>query len=115
MTLASWPADSSAQPSWRHHLLGAVRPEFRADVYVPDPSDPVLFGVPCEVTGCHGRGHHGASVGLREGEYLCESHGAMWRRDGRREMGEWLRGEARAVRTAASRQSLRGGDLLSVG
>ena len=99
MTLASPTASVKSQPSWRHLLLGAVRPEFRADVYVPDPTDPVLFGARCQVVGCAARGHHSASVGLPRGEYLCEPHGAMWRRDGGRDVGRWLRGSARPLRT----------------
>jgi hypothetical protein len=41
------PAFAAAGPagrSWTHVLLGAVRAEFRADVYVQDPIDRVLKG-----------------------------------------------------------------------
>ena len=33
-------------------LVSAVRPEFRVDVFIVDPSDPVFGGAPCHVTGC---------------------------------------------------------------
>ena len=33
-------------------LMVAIRPEFRADVLVFDPRDPVFGGPPCAVSGC---------------------------------------------------------------
>ena len=33
-------------------LVSAVRPEFRVDVFIVDPSDPVFGGAPCHVPGC---------------------------------------------------------------
>ncbi len=54
-------------------LLGAVRSEFRVDVYVPDPADPVLGRPDCVVPGCDRSGwEHG----------LCGGHGGRWRARG---------------------------------
>ena len=33
-------------------LMAVVRPEFRADVYVPAPNDPVFISDQCIVAGC---------------------------------------------------------------
>ena len=33
-------------------LMAAVRPEFRVEVYVPAPGDPVFRAAPCTVEGC---------------------------------------------------------------
>jgi len=58
-------------------LLGVVRPEFRVDVYVPDPGDPVLGRPICSVPGCDRSGW----------EYgLCTAHGGRWRAQGRPEL-----------------------------
>jgi integrase len=55
-------------------LLAALRPEFRAEVLLPDPDDPVLGYTGCAVQGCdrpaHGRG-------------LCGGHLTRWRQRGR--------------------------------
>ena len=62
-------------------LLGAVRPEFRVDVYVPDPGDRVLGRPPCAVPGCDRSGW----------EYrLCAAHGGRWRAQGRPELAGFL-------------------------
>jgi hypothetical protein len=73
--------------SWTHVLLGAVRPEFRAEVYVPDPGDRVLCPRPpsdaqlkrgpaegCAVVVCRRSVHMGR---------LCRGHHARWKRAGR--------------------------------
>ena len=33
-------------------LAAAIRPEFREDVFIPDPADPVFGGGPCQAGGC---------------------------------------------------------------
>lgn len=55
-------------------LMAAVRPEFRVDVLIPDPDDPVLGVKPCQIVGC-GRPHH-----LRG---LCSAHLRRWYQRGR--------------------------------
>lgn len=59
-------------------LLGAVRrPEFRVDVYVSAPDDPMLGRPACSVNGCDRSGW----------EYgLCPAHSNPWRAQGRPEL-----------------------------
>lgn len=62
-------------------LLGAVRPEFRVDVYVPDPDDPVLGRPTCAVPGCDRSGW----------EYgLCSAHARRWKDQGRPDRDAFL-------------------------
>ena len=61
-------------------LVAAVRPEFRAGIYVPGPGDPVLGAGPCTVPGCDLPGkEHG----------LCPARMLRWYRRGRPDMGEF--------------------------
>lgn len=54
-------------------LMATVRPQFRVDVYVPDPEDRVLGRPSCRVAGCDRSGW----------EYkLCSSHSRRWRERG---------------------------------
>jgi hypothetical protein len=70
-----------ARPGLLEKLLAAVRPEFRAEVLVPDPEDPVLGRRTCLVEGCdRARGEHG----------LCSAHGQRWRARGRPGMADFL-------------------------
>jgi len=61
-------------------LLGAVRPEFRADVLVFDAEDPVFGGGACRVVDCRrsARGHG-----------LCQGHYLRWVGEGRPDLGEF--------------------------
>ena len=62
-------------------LLAAVRPEFRVEVYLPAPDDPVLGRPPCAVPGCDRSGW----------EYgLCGGHSNRWRSRGRPELAGFL-------------------------
>lgn len=92
-------ADGVAR-SWLHVLLGAVRPDFRAEVYVASPEDRVLGRRPraasdlapaakCAVAVCR------RSVRTRG---LCTAHSERWSADGRTELEEFVR-VAAAVRT----------------
>jgi hypothetical protein len=55
-------------------LLATVHPEFRVEVYVPAPDDPVLGRPPCAVPGCdQSRWEYG----------LCGAHSHRWRVRGR--------------------------------
>lgn len=80
MTLpAQWLASAPTGPVDK--LLGAVRPEFRVDVYVPAPGDPVLGRPLCSVPGCDRSGwEHG----------LCGGHNNRWRMQGRPELAGFL-------------------------
>jgi len=73
--------------SWTHVLLGAVRPEFRADVYVPDPGDRVLSArAPTDAQLERGPAEGCAVAVCRRSVYLgplCRSHHARWHRVGR--------------------------------
>jgi integrase len=62
-------------------LVAAVRPEFRADVLVPDPDDLVLGRRTCPVPGCdRARAEYG----------LCTAHGGRWRDRDRPDLAEFL-------------------------
>lgn len=60
-------------------LLAAVRPQFRVDVYVPDPQDRVLGTNLCAVPGCD-----------RSAKRLCSSHDRRWRSRGCPDMAEFF-------------------------
>lgn len=73
-------------------LMAAIRPEFRVDVLVPSPEDPVL-GVPyCAVSGCdYPVADHG----------ICNGHRLRWRSRGRPPMAEFLADPGSALRGRA--------------
>jgi hypothetical protein len=62
-------------------LMGHVRPQFRVEVYVADPDDPVLGRRPCAVSDCD---RSGAENGL------CSGHGQRWRARDRPQMAVFL-------------------------
>lgn len=69
------PAGHPARPhGLLEKLLAAVRPEFRADVLVFDPRDPVFGGAPCRVPDC------GRAARIRG---MCQSHHERWDNAGR--------------------------------
>ena len=62
-------------------LMAVVRPQFRVDVYLPDPDDPVLGRPVCCVAGCdRSRAENG----------FCSAHGRRWRAAGRPELAVFL-------------------------
>lgn len=70
-------------------LLGAVRPEFRVDVYLPEPDDPVLGRPACSVPRCDRSGW----------EYgLCGSHARRWKDQGRPDRGAFLADPGRELK-----------------
>jgi integrase len=70
-----------AWPGLLEKLLAAVRPEFRGEVLVPDPDDPVLGRRTCPVPGCdRAQAENG----------LCSAHGNRWRERGRPDLAEFL-------------------------
>lgn len=88
--------------SWTHVLLGSVRPEFRADVYVPDPGDRVLSArAPTDAQLERGPAECCAVAVCRRSVYLgrlCRSHHARWHRAGRPPVDGFAAG-VRAVNT----------------
>jgi integrase len=64
------PRERPARPhGLLERLLAAVRPEFRADVLIFDPRDPVFGGPPCRVPAC------GRAARCRG---MCQSHHERW-------------------------------------
>jgi hypothetical protein len=62
-------------------LMGVVRPEFRAEVYVPDQDDPVFRAAACAVADCDRTAHQ---------QGLCNGHVIRWRHRGRPALAEFL-------------------------
>jgi len=103
--MTSAPALAAPTPagrSWTHVLLGAVRTEFRAEVYVPDPVDRVLSSrAPTDAQLERGPAEACAVAVCRRSVYLgrlCRSHHARWHRAGRPPVDAFA-GDARAVNT----------------
>jgi integrase len=62
-------------------LVATVRPEFRVDVLIHDPDDPVLGVKPCVFADCdRPRRHHG----------LCNGHYLRWRKQGRPDLAGFM-------------------------
>jgi hypothetical protein len=61
-------------------LMTVVRPEFRSDVLVFGPQDPVFGGPPCAVPGC---------IRTARGRGLCSARGLRWRKQGRPDLGQF--------------------------
>ena len=64
-------------------LLSAVRPEFRHDIFIPDPDSAVFFTATCALPSCPA-----AIRRTRIG--LCERHHAWWKQAGRPDLPGWL-------------------------
>jgi integrase len=63
-------------------LMAVVRPEFRGDVLVFDPRDPVFGGPACAVPGC---------VRAARGQGLCPGHHQRWwRTEGRPDLARFI-------------------------
>jgi integrase len=72
-----------ARPGLLEQLMALVRPEFRAEVYVPDPGDPVFIAGKCAVADCDR-----TAVSARH--RLCNAHAIRFRNRGRPPMKEFL-------------------------
>ena len=70
----------AGSPGLLEKLAAAVRPEFRADVLVFDPADPVFGGDPCVVDGC-------ARTARARG--MCGGHHQRWVAAGRPDPGQF--------------------------
>ena len=64
-------------------LMGIVRPEFRTDIYIPAPDDPVFAAGQCMVGDCDR-----TAVSIRRG--LCNAHAIRFRKRGRPRMEDFL-------------------------
>ena len=68
-------------------LTSAVRSEFAVGTYLPEPDDPVLWGPACMVPDCPG-----GRVQMKEPR-LCTTHLSRWRKQGKRDIGRFLRSD----------------------
>ena len=64
-------------------LMAVVRPEFRTDIYIPAPDDPVFAADQCAVGDCDR-----TAVSIRRG--LCNAHAIRFRKRGRPPMEDFL-------------------------
>jgi len=64
-------------------LMAVVRPEFRTDIYIPAPDDPVFVADQCAVGDCDRM-----AVSIRR--RLCNAHAIRFRKGGRPPMEEFL-------------------------
>ena len=81
MSASSAMPSRASRPGLLEQLMGRVRAEFRTDVYLVDPDDPVLGRGTCPVPGCD---RASAENGL------CSAHGRRWRERGRPEIAAFL-------------------------
>jgi integrase len=72
-------------------LMALVRPEFRTDIYIPAPDDPVFIADQCAVAGCDR-----TAVSIRRG--LCNAHAIRFRKRGRPPMEDFLAAPGPPVR-----------------
>jgi site-specific recombinase XerD len=72
-------------------LIAVVRPEFRADIYIPAPDDPVFVADQCMVGDCDR-----TAVSIRRG--LCNAHAIRFRKRGRPPMSDFLANPGPPVR-----------------
>jgi integrase len=93
---ARWPRQAAGEqaagadempgphPGLLAKLVAAVRPEFRHDILVFAPDDPVFGGAVCRVSGC-GRVSH-------SGTKLCGGHDQRWRMQGKPDLDSFSAG-----------------------
>jgi hypothetical protein len=62
-------------------LVAAVRPEFRVELFVPDPADPILGLKTCLAEGCDR-----STYAVHSEHGLCSRHAERWRTAGRPEL-----------------------------
>jgi integrase len=72
-----------ARPGLLEQLMAVVRPEFRTDIYIPVPDDPVFVADQCAVGDCDR-----TAVSIRRG--LCNAHAIRFRKRGRPPMEDFL-------------------------
>ncbi|MFJ2609915.1 tyrosine-type recombinase/integrase [Streptomyces sp. NPDC087425] len=72
-----------ARPGLLEQLMAVVRPEFRTEIYVPAPDDPVFIADECAVEDCDR-----TAASIRRG--LCNAHAIRFRKRGHPSMTEFL-------------------------
>ena len=72
-------------------LMALIRPEFRTDIYIPAPADPVFIADQCAVAGCDR-----TAASIRRG--LCNAHAIRFRNRGRPPMEDFLAAPGPPVR-----------------
>ena len=83
MTAARQVAGLSGLSGLLEQLMAVVRPEFRTDIYIPAPDDPVFAADQCAVGDCDR-----TAVSIRRG--LCNAHAIRFRKRGRPPMEDFL-------------------------
>ena len=76
-------AEKPSRGSLLEKLMAVVRPQFRADVYVPAPNDPVFIADQCAVAGCDR-----TAASIQRG--LCNAHSLRFRKRGCPAMEDFL-------------------------
>jgi len=71
----------AGRPGLLEQLMAIVRPEFRTEIYIPAPDDPVFATARCAVPGCD-------RTTAQRG--LCNAHAIRWRQRGRPGLPEFL-------------------------
>jgi integrase len=82
-------ADAGDRSGLLEKLLAAVRPEFRVDVLVPDPADPVIGFKQCVVGDCDRPVHE---------QGLCTGHSGRWRKRGQPDLTEFVTDPGPSIR-----------------
>jgi len=72
---------SASRAGLLEQLMAAVRPEFRTEIYIPAPDDPVFAAGECAVAGCD-------RTATQRG--LCNGHVIRWRQRGRPNLEDFL-------------------------
>jgi len=98
-------AETPTRGSLLEKLIAAVRPEFRVDVLIANPDDPVLGVKPCDISGCDRPIKHRG---------MCNGHHLRWKNAGSPDLAtfkadqtsppqmgrrEWTRARCRGVVT----------------
>jgi integrase len=78
---ATEPQRSGGYPGLLEKLMGAVRPEFRVEVYTVDPRDPILGGPACRIGDCE------RTARLRG---MCPTHYDRWTKLGCPDIDEFV-------------------------
>ena len=83
--------EAASRSGLLEQLMAVVRPEFRTDIYIPAPDDPVFVADQCAVGGCDR-----TAVSVRR--ELCNAHAIRFRKRGRPPMDDFLANPGPPVR-----------------
>jgi hypothetical protein len=84
-------AQAPRRPGLLAQLMAVVRPEFRTEIYVPDPDDPVFAADECVVADCDR-----TAESIQRG--LCNAHAIRYRKRGNPPMTDFLADSGPPVR-----------------